>query len=161
MALWQFALDAFPAVKANVDGIDAIYLSRDMLDAMDLTLGPTQQLALFSALGLLLPEKRPWSDELRIWGDEKADDITVFLDGQRIEGIQFRLEVSNLSIALIGGICALAREFGWLFASRRGEVIQPTPEAILRAVTQSPASKFVRDPRGYLEQAITVDDEPA
>jgi hypothetical protein len=48
VALWQFVLDAFPVVKANVDGIDAIYLSRDMLDATDLELGPAQQLMLWN-----------------------------------------------------------------------------------------------------------------
>jgi len=160
VALWQFVFDAIPAAKANVDGIDAIYLSRDMLDLIDLGLQPVEQVALFSALAVLLPEKPPWSNDFRIWGDDKVDDITVFIDGQRIEGVQFRLDVSNLSVALVTGICTLAREFGWVYASRRGEVIQPTREAIVQAVIQSPASKFVRDPEGYLKQAMR-DDEPA
>ena len=160
MALWQFAFTPVPAKDAKISGIDAINLSCDVLERIDLGLTPSEQFDLFSALGLLLPEKASWSDSLRIWGDEKADDVQVFFDGARIELIEFRLDVSNLSIALIGEFCALARKFAWVFATSDGAVILPTREAVVRAVIRSPANRFVRDPKGYLEQASRADIRP-
>jgi hypothetical protein len=157
MALWQFSFSPIPAAKANIGGVDVIYLGPEALDGIDLDLSPNDLEPLFSAFDALLPEKRSWSDSLRIWGDEKAHDIQVSFDGTRVECIEFRLDVSKPSVALVNGICALARQFGWVLVSRTGAVIQPTPEAVARVIIQSPASKYVSDPQAYLAQATRPD----
>ena len=162
VALWQFELTPIPVAKAMLDGVSAIGLSQAQLDEIDLDLPASKQASLFSALCLLLPEKPSWHAELRIWGDEKADDVQVYLDGSRVEFVQFRLDVSDLSFGLVGGFCAIARDFGWVFVTKKpGALIQPTREAIVRAAVQSPAAKFVRDPKAYIEQAVRADQEPS
>lgn len=158
MALWQFVLDLLPASAASVDGMPAARLSREQLDAVDLDLSSGDQAALLVGLETLLPEKESWSERLRIWGDENTDDIQVFMDGEVIEAVQFRLDVSNLSLALVGGISTLARRFNCVLASRDGAIIQPTREAVIRMVLGSPAMRFVNDSRGYLEEAVRLDD---
>ena len=85
MALWQFAFNPIPATQTSIGRINVIYLSRNVVNNVDLGLAPGEQPAFFSALAALLPEKESWSDSLRIWGDEKADDIQVFIDGPTIE----------------------------------------------------------------------------
>ena len=157
MALWQFTLDLVPAAAARIDGTQAIRLSREQLDAIKLDLLPEDAPKLYGALSSLLPEKAAWSDDLRIWGDDRTDDVQVWFDGARIDFVQFRLNVADLSLELIDGICALARHFGCVLASREGAIVQPTAQAVVRAVLQSPATRFVRDPQGYLDAAILLD----
>lgn len=157
MALWQFTLDLVPAAGARIDGTPAIRLSRKQLDAIELDLDAEDAPKLYGALSALLPEKEAWSDDLRIWGDDRTDDVQVWFDGPRIEFVQFRLNVADLSLGLVNGICALARDFGCVLASRAGAIVQPTAQAVVRAVLQSPATRFVRDPKGYLDAAILID----
>ena len=157
MAIWQFVLDLVPASAANVGGVAAARMSREQLDAIAVNFSSADTEALFAQLATLLPEKQSWSPRRRIWGDEKTDDIQVGLDGQAIEGVRFRLDLGELSLPLIGGICALARRFNCVLATTDGAIIQPSREAVIRAITQSRAMQFVRDPEGFLREAIRLD----
>ena len=82
MAVWQFVIDLIPASAARVAGVAAVRMSRAQLDETVLGFSSADAEVLFLKLGRLLPEKPSWSDGLRIWGDEKADDIQVSIDGQ-------------------------------------------------------------------------------
>lgn len=157
MATWQFTLDLIPASTARVSGVDAIRLTQEQLDECRLHLASSEETALFDALGKLMPERTGWTDRIRFWGDEKGDDAHVSFDGDAVEYLQFRLDVSKLSLPLLGGICALATRFGCVFATREGAVIQPTCEAVLRAVLQSSAMRFVKDPEAFLAEAARLD----
>lgn len=157
MALWQFVLDLVPASAANVAGVVAARLSREQLDAVALAFSSADAEALFAKLGTLLPEKQSWSSRLRIWGDEKTDDIQVGLRGNAIEDVRFRVNVGQLSLPLVGDICTLARHFNCVLATTDGAIIQPTREAVVRAIAQSRAMHFVRDPERFLREAIRLD----
>ena len=159
MAVWQFVIDLIPASAARVAGVAAVRMSRAQLDETVLGFSAADEEVVFSKLGRLLPEKPSWSDGLRIWGDEKADDIQVSIDGQAIEGIQFRLNVADLSLPLVGGICDLARHFDSVLATPDGAIIQPNREAVMRTMMQSQAAQYVRDPQRFLEEAIRLDWE--
>jgi hypothetical protein len=158
MALWQFVLDLVPASAANVGGMPAARMSREQLDTVSLGFSNADAATLFVRLQALLPEKKSWSQSLRIWGDEKTDDIQVWMDDKLIEGVQFRLDVSHLSLALVGGICAVARHFNCVLATRDGAIIQPNRETVIRMILASPAMRFVRDPQRYLEEAVRLDE---
>lgn len=134
-------------------------MSREQLDDIDLRFSDADTEVLFARLGALLPEKKSWSASLRIWGDEKTDDIQVGFDGLAIEDVQFRLNVGDLCLPLIGGICDLARHFDCILASRDGAIIQPSREAVVRTIMQSRAMQFVRDPQRFLKEAIRLDQE--
>ena len=103
MALWQFALTPFPATAAKICGIDVVRINRDVLNEGCLELPHNQQPVLFEALAALLPEQPAWGSDLRIWGSTNGNDIQVFFDGASVEGIEFRLDVSRLSIPLVDG----------------------------------------------------------
>ncbi|MBF9151359.1 hypothetical protein [Novosphingobium jiangmenense] len=157
MALWQFSLDLIPASAATVEGTAVIRLRRDQLDAIPLDLSSEDAGRLFGWLNRLLPEAVSWSDSLRIWGDVRKDDVKVFLSSHGIESVQYRLNAADLSIHLISGICAIARKLGCVFASSECGIVQPTDEAVIRAIMQSPATRFVQDPKGFLEAAVLSD----
>ena len=159
MALWQFTLDLIPASAAHVGGVDAIRLSREQLDAIRLNLSEAQAANLFIQLEEMLPEKQSWSPRLRIWGDEKSDDVQVHFEGSAIEDVQFRLDVSNLSLVLVSQICAAARRLDCVLATREGAIVQPSTEAIVRSVLQSAAMRFVKDPEAYLREAVLIDGQ--
>jgi hypothetical protein len=156
MALWQFALNPIPAAAAKICGIEAVCINRDVLNEGCLDLPQSQQPVLFDTLAALLPEQPAWGEGMRVWGSTKGNDIQVFFDGPRVESVEFRLDVSRLSIPLVDGICAPARKFGWVFVSETSAVLQPTREAVLRAVEHSHAQKFVRDPEATLRQIHPV-----
>ncbi|MBB4613122.1 hypothetical protein [Novosphingobium taihuense] len=136
-------------------------MSRDQLDAIRLGFSDADAEVLLDRLGSILPEKTSWSTRLRIWGDEKTDDIQVGLNGQSIEDVQVRLNVADLSLLLVGAICDLSRQFDCVLATRDGAIIQPNRESVLRTIMQSSAVQFVRDPQRFLEEAIRLDQEGA
>lgn len=157
MALWQFELDLVPASAANVAGVAAARMSHEQLDPIRLDLSGADAEVLLARLEALLPEKKSWSANLRIWGDEKTDDIQVWLDNEAIGGVHFRLDVSNLSLPLVGGICSIARHFDCVLATLDGAIVQPSREAVIRMILQSRAMQFVRDPHSYLAEAARLD----
>ncbi len=111
MALWQFELDLIPAASAKIDGIDVINLNTEQRDKVRLGLSANDQTKLFSELHKILPEKESWADDLRIWGNEKTDDVQIWFDGEEIEFLSIRLSSAHQSSALIDQICTLARMF--------------------------------------------------
>ena len=115
---------------------------------------------MFSRVGSILPEKPSWSADLRIWGDEKTDDVQICVSGMTIKEVQVRLNVADLSLLLVGAICALAREFDCVLATRSGEIIRPYSEPLVRTITLSDAARFVNDPARYLAAAAHRDPEP-
>lgn len=78
MKLWRFALNLIPAAAARVDRIEAIRMSRELLDGFVSRIQPPKLLNLFAGLDLLVPEKVPWWGALRIWGDESSHDVQIW-----------------------------------------------------------------------------------
>lgn len=154
MALWQFTLDLIPISAARVNGINEIHMSREQLGEIELGITVEQMPDLFKKLGELLPEKKAWSRDLRIWGDEKSHDVQIWFEGARIEAFQLRLDVANPSSLLVKGMCRLACDLECIFATRDGKIIQPSVEEIVKAMMRSSATRFVRDPQGYIKAAI-------
>ncbi|MDP9095791.1 MAG: hypothetical protein M3N26_04410 [Pseudomonadota bacterium] len=95
--------------------------------------------------------------DLRIWGDQESDYIRIWFDGDEIESLQIRLDVSHLSLTLISQLCVIAQTNDWVSATGDGAIVQPTREAVARVTIASRANKFVQDPQGYLEAAIWAD----
>jgi hypothetical protein len=160
MALWQFVFDLFPMSAATVEGAVAVRMSRDQLDAIKLNFPQATIDGIVEGVGKMLPEKKSWAPNMRIWGDEKADDVQIYFDGSTIESAQFRLNVANLSLPLVSEACVLARTFDCVFATRKGAIIRPHNAALIRAITQSDAARFVTDPERFLSEAIQSDQEP-
>ena len=158
MAVWQFTLFLLPASDARMGEAGLIRLSPEQVDGIVLTMPTDEVFETFDRLGPLLPEAKSWDAKLRMWGDAKTDDIQIWFDDDRVESVQFRLNAHGTSPALVEGICAIARDLGCVLASQEGAIIQPTSEALSRMLSQSPATKFVRDPQGYLKGVETIPD---
>src|SRR4051812_18593948 len=125
MAAWQFVMDLVPASATHAAGVTAARMSQDQLDDISLNFSTSETELLLSRVAALLPEKKSWSANIRIWGDDKTDDIQVGLDGQTIEDVRFRVNVVKLSLPLIDGICSLAHELDCRLAATEEAIIQP------------------------------------
>ena len=160
MAIWQFVFDLIPSSAATIHGVVAARMSRDQLDAIQLKLsGPTAD-AMFARVGAILPERQAWAADLRVWGDDQAHDVQIVTSGSMISEVQIRLNVADLSLSLVGDICAFAREFDCVFATRSGAIVRPYSEALFRTITLSDAARFVSEPERFLAEAVQRDPEP-
>jgi len=146
MAIWQFALDPIPASKAE-------QFSQGDAGSGELELSSPDRAKLIFRLAAILPPGRSWDENMRTWGDEWGDDISLFMSASGVEGMQIRVNIADLSVGFVDAICTLAQDFGWLFASESGEIIQPNRQAILKAVDKSPESKFVRNPAEFVARS--------
>jgi len=159
MAVWQFVCDLIPSSAAKIDGVIAARMSREQLDGVELGFPPLATSAIFERVSMLLPEQQSWSPDLRIWGDEKTDDVQIGVRDAQIVDVQFRLNAADLRMPLVAGICLLARDLNCVLATRGGAILRPNSESVVRAIMQSDAARYVRDPERYLREAIQRDPD--
>jgi hypothetical protein len=151
----------FPGECFRTQNSDVIRVSREQIDAVRFSLTSSEVAMLAARLSDLLPEKVPWSADFRIWGDEKSDDVHLFAEGHVFEAIEMRLDVRQLSVAFVDGLCAVARDFDWLLAipDRSGLLIlQPDTARVFAAVERSPAHRFAQDPQAFLATPYDGED---
>lgn len=160
MALWQFKFYLVSAADARVDGVDAISLSREQAEGAKLRLNPDEQQHFLKDLSGLLPEKASWDAALRIWGDEKTDDIQIWFDGDAIAEAQVRLDMREPAIRLMDALCRLANRYDCVFLTDERLVIRPSTDILGRSSQRSAASDFARDPAGFLARAPLVPIKP-
>jgi hypothetical protein len=160
MALWQFKFQLVAASVAQPHDVEALYLHRDQADSPKPQIVGLDREKLFARLTRLLPEKPAWCSDLRIWGEENTNDVQIWFEGDAIEAIVVRLDLRNLSLALVDGICAIAREHACVLIRGDGAVIRPTRNALIKIADRSDAARFVRDPKGFLEGPAPPELEP-
>jgi hypothetical protein len=98
----------------------------------------------------ILPETKSWSSSMRLWGSEQEHGDTAFVcyDDQNgsVESIGFRIDVRQISTTYIENICLLANRLRCLVLTGTYRLLKPKTEAIMDAIKNSTANKFVQDP---------------
>jgi hypothetical protein len=159
MAIWQFVLDLIPASAARIDGVIAARMTPEQRSGIELKFSHSKADSFFECVGMMLPEGRFRDSEYREWGDDAADDVQIHLDDAAIQYVQVRLNVADISMPLIDGVCALARDFSCVFATRSGAIIRPQRAFVLRAIMRSDSARFVSDPERFIRELIAADPE--
>jgi len=113
------------------------------------------------SLARLLPPAPSWHAQLLVWGEEAGNRIDRSLSDEEYgEGLQLRFDVRSPSMDLLTQFCTLGLRHGWIFVTEGGRVSAPTVRSMAKAISESTASKFVRDPHGTLaEIAASPHDE--
>ncbi|MCR5859750.1 hypothetical protein [Mesorhizobium sp. J428] len=150
MALWQFKCFLVSATDTLIHGVAAISLSEGQVADAKLRVDADDLDRFFERLSDLLPEKASWDAALRIWGDEKTDDIQVWLDGGEIAEVQLRLDMRDPSIDLVDGLCRLAAAYECVFLTPDGRIIRPNKDRLEKVSGRSAAADFSRDPAAFL-----------
>lgn len=152
MALWQFAFDLIPSSAAGQGAIGSDPGNDGPVES-GLGFSPSTARAMLERIGAILHEGHWSTPGLRVWGDERGDDVQAGLSGPNsIDYVQFRLDVSDLALPVVSGVCALARDFDCVFVTDSGAVVQPHVELLVQAALQSDATRYVDDPARYLRE---------
>lgn len=159
MAIWQFVLDLIPASAARIDGVIAARLTPEQRSTIEWKFSQSKANSFFERVGVMLPEGPFRSSEYCEWGDDAADDVQIHLEDAAIQYVQVRLNIADVRMPFVDGICALARDFSCVFATHGGAIIQPQREFVLRAIMQSDAARFVSDPDRFIRELTAADPE--
>jgi hypothetical protein len=86
---------------------------------------------------------------MRIWGDENSDSAWIcYTDEKRekVEWVDMRIDVRNLSRPFVVAICMLAKELECVLLTDQHELVPPDEGALLAAIDSSIAKGFLNDP---------------
>ena len=157
MAIWQFAFELVPvAAMVRLHGAVPAVLDQYAAHVPDAHFDPDEEFpnywhgfdkaCLNQAVEKLLPRCVSWSDEATMYGDLQGSDIQVWGDS-----VAVRLDCRDFNAALFEGVLELARQFDCMLALKDGgTIIAPHRQAVLAAIMQSPAVRFLSDPAAYL-----------
>ncbi len=88
---------------------------------------------------------------MRIWGDERGDVAWVCYDDKhKCEQIEFGIDVRQISLSFIRGICEFATRFECVLVTRAYHIIAPDEFVILGEINNSTAKKYLEDPASTL-----------
>jgi hypothetical protein len=103
----------------------------------------------------VLPLATSWSDEATMYGNEKTDHLQIWEDS-----VHVRLDCTNPDLALLAAVAAAAGDANCCLVLREtGRIISPQLDGVADALRASAASKFVNNPRAYLESAGRIGRE--
>jgi len=106
----------------------------------------------------MLPEGKGWIPELRVWGNDESSDIQVPYENGIIESIHMRLDLREDISQLIAQVVNLADELDCdLLIPGEKRIIKPNIFELNGAASESNAARFVKDPRGFLEEGLSTD----
>ena len=110
MAVWQFKVQLIPTVWVE-RGNDVMTLFKEEgyegIEAWKHRIDVEQ---IRSAIDMVLPRGKEWNKDLTLWGNEKSDDIQLWLDQQCIESLSIRFDLRDRNIALISNVVSLAKQ---------------------------------------------------
>jgi hypothetical protein len=92
------------------------------------------------------PEIKSWHPDIRIWGSEESNRIDVSYEGERVNYVQFRIELRALSVHFIETIAAFARQNNCVLVSAHSlNIVEPIRKNILIHLCRSPGVNHVLD----------------
>jgi len=155
MSLFQFRMHVIPTSFAQDADVSRVQLSQDEIEAFtaETRFVGNEADALIERFNSILPKGDGWSEDMLFWGDLEHDDIQAWMTSDGFHDIQIRLYVPGLALVLIDKLCALGRDYDWVFATAEGFIVQPHRESMLRAIRNSKAAAFLADPEGFLRSA--------
>ena len=149
MSIWHFKVSPIPekALRAKY-GVLPRVITADLAEDFSLW-SAIEPLKIERLLDSILPEANSWSDSMRIWGDENSDSAWIcYTDEKRekVEWVDMRIDVRNLSRPFVVAICMLAKELECVLLTDQHELVPPDEGALLAAIDLSIAKGFLNDP---------------
>lgn len=152
MALWQFELELLPRAWFTKTGepIDVLFRNGNY----DASIAwrdhqPTSDIQ--SRMSGVLPARKSWSNELKLWGDEKGSDIQVWYENNLVESMGIRVDVRGKVVPLLIKIVDLANALDCVFLlPEKKSLIRSNIFELKKALSQSDAFSFVEDPQQFI-----------
>ncbi|MBN1763843.1 MAG: hypothetical protein JW860_01175 [Sedimentisphaerales bacterium] len=151
MAVWQFKIHFVPReVIINEQGKLPNLISEDEIIQMN----PWQGKYLdFGILDEILPESSSWSPEIRIWGDNYGDNISVMFEGDKVEWITIEIDIRGSYINFASNIISLAKKWDCLLFiqnENKGKCIKPELNDLINELHASLLYKYIHNPEDAL-----------
>jgi len=155
MAIWQFKVSFIPE-KEVLSRYNALPLNMTESMAEEFPWWSKVQppVGFETWIDGILPQISSWSESLRIWGTKDSDTAYVwYIDEKKdkVELIEFRVDVQKLSRAFVADTCKLAKRLDCVLVTSDHRVLVPDEPVVLRAIDNSTAKKFVEDPVSTLQ----------
>lgn len=156
MAIWQFTVGLVPRVWAEAEGhLPAMLYDAEGYSDTSIAWRHEQldvDMSLDHLISLVLPAAESWSQEVRIWGDERTSDIRIFFEGTTVESIQARIDTRNSTSDLCSKIVHLAQILDcYLFLPEDSSIISADGAALSNAIRKSSAARYSADPQAFFE----------
>lgn len=140
MAIWQFRVCLVPRRVASGFGASS-RLTDEQVDSTEWWSDVQPPPEWRHVLDSVLPVAKSWSDEVLIWGDTEADDITVVLSGSRVESVEFRFDARRSRPDLLSAACEVARAWDCMLLTKHNALIEPEEDVLAIAFAQSQAAR--------------------
>jgi len=155
MAIWQFRLDFAPEkeIRSRYGGLPTT-MTENMAEDFPWWSNVQPPVGFEEWIDDILPQMSSWSESLRVWGTKDSDTAYVwYVDEKkgRVELIEFRIDVRKLSRAFVADTCKLAKRLDCVLVTSEHRVLVPAESAVLGAINNSTAKKFVEDPVSTLQ----------
>ena len=99
-----------------------------------------------------MPKSHSWSNDVKIWGSEKNNDIVVIMQENNIESIRIRFDLRNSIDDLKNKIIKLAKKLNCnFFLPGSGKIIDPNTEELNKSILSSSTIKFINNPKEFLD----------
>lgn len=154
MATWQFDLHLIPRSKlVELFGTVPTHLDQKSFD--ELLWWENQGCSIDDmelSLGSFLRPRRSRTADIKCWGDEDGDCVSVIVDDHRIAEIAVRINVQTLDPEFIENVCTLSTLYKCVLRTERSKLIEPDRDLLLQEIAHSAAAAFVLDPIQYLKR---------
>ncbi len=154
MAIWQFDIALVPETALAADPDLFVHsVTPEGVETAAWWSSISVPSDLESRLGEILPKGDSWSDELSVWGTDDGHRIDLWLIGDAIESLAVRIDAREDASDFVKAVCAFAQSMQCRFYGYESRAeIEPTTAALHAAIQVSDATKFARDPRGFLTE---------
>jgi hypothetical protein len=152
MAIYQFKMMLIPEVSLRAQfGAIPMFIEEDMAENFPWWNGVSSPLNLKEKVGCILPRIASWSEAMEIWGNEHSNAILIgYDDANKIEFISTRIDARCISFPFLTDICKLGAELKCVFMTMEFKLIESDEIAVIAAINNSAAVKFVKDPLSTL-----------
>lgn len=153
MATYQFLIELIPASWVKKHPQNAIELLFDVDGyepsiSWELLYEPELEILISN----ILPSKKSWNENLKIWGSEESNDIQVWIEKNIIQSIRIRFDLRSDIEELKFKIIHLSKKISCdMLAVSEKKIFSPDIELLNNYILNSNAKKFVENPGKFLD----------
>lgn len=151
MAIWQYDLQLvfkeklvsfFNEIPKNID--EDKYESIEWFE--NISLPPDFD----SRVSQILPPSESWSDDIKQYGKDTGDCISLVYENDLIVEILIRIDIRNISLRFIEKLVDLALYCNSFFLTSTFLILAPNISNILDDINNSASAAFLKDPKKFL-----------
>lgn len=145
MAIWQYQIFIVPNEEINSYFPEEINISYD--DLNEINWWKYRQLTInkFDSIRALLPERKSWTDEIILFGDDNSDCVTISLEDTKIFEISARLDLRTDYRQFARILCEFAQENDCIFLTDDLRILIPDFQLVKNDIENYPIFKAFLD----------------